>query len=122
MRSPCPGARAGGRPQRHKTLYGKEIRAFCAAILEINSRLDFKVSSRGWCYLLEENGLAKGDFDTAQKLVNDCRKSGDLPLDICAEDGKREFDHLERIDTTTPDREAKLIVDMVRSLPRRYTP
>jgi hypothetical protein len=105
-----------------QALYGQEIRAFCAAILEINSRLDFKVSSRGWCYLLEEHGLAKGDFDTAQKLINDCRKSGDLPLDICAEDGKREFDHLERLDATTPGREARVIVDMVRWLPSRYTP
>jgi hypothetical protein len=85
-------------------------------------RLDFQVSGRGWCYLLEEHGLAKGDFNAAQRLINDCRKSGLLPLDICAEDGKREFDHLERIDTTTPEREARVIVDMVRLLPRRYTP
>lgn len=39
--------------------------AFCAAIVEIDRTLEFRVSSRGWCYLLEEYGLDKGDFDTA---------------------------------------------------------
>src|SRR5262249_48605073 len=60
-----------------------------------NSRLDFKVSSRGWCYLLEEHGLRKGDFNKAQDFINDCRKSGALPLDICAEDGARESLHVD---------------------------
>ena len=46
--------------------YEEQLQAFCAAILEINSTLDFQVSSRGWCYILEEYGLNKGDFDTAQ--------------------------------------------------------
>ena len=48
--------------------------------------MDFDVGSRGWCYMLERHGLRKGDFDDAQRLINTCRKSGDLPLDICAED------------------------------------
>ena len=47
---------------------------------------------------LEEHGLGKGDFDNAEKLITACRKSGDLPLDICAEDASREAIGLETID------------------------
>ena len=74
--------------------YEANLEAFCQAIFEIQSRLDFRVSSRGWCYLLEEYGLGKGEFDTAQRVINDCRKSGLLPLDICADDGARAALHL----------------------------
>ena len=48
--------------------------------------MDFGVGARGWSYILEQHGLTKGDFDAAQALITDCRKTGDLPLDICAED------------------------------------
>ena len=63
--------------------------AFCAAILEIHSRLDFRVAAAAGATCSRSTGSRKGDFDAAQTLINDCRKSGDLPLDICAEDGKR---------------------------------
>ena len=59
--------------------------------------MDFAVGSRGWCYILEHHGLRKGDFDAAQKLITECRKSGDLPLNICAEDSSRETVGLEEI-------------------------
>jgi hypothetical protein len=59
----------------------------------------FDVSS-GWCYLMEEHGLKKGDFDEAQRLINDCRKDGRLPLDICCEDERRSPQNLEYIDST----------------------
>ena len=103
--------------------YDQELAAFCAAILAINSRLDFKVSSRGWAYILEEHGLAKGDFDRAQALVNACRKSGALPLDICADDGAREFDHLDGwLDTNSPEEEASWIIQSVGTRHQYYTP
>ena len=60
--------------------------------------MDFPVGSRGWCYILERHGLRKGDFDAAEKLITDCRKSGELPLDICAEDCSRETIGIEKID------------------------
>jgi len=44
---------------------------------------------------LEERGLGKGDFDKAQKTINDCRKSGLLPLDICSSDDTRAAIHLD---------------------------
>jgi hypothetical protein len=92
------------RPRGHQSLasaakYEEEIVAFCARILQIDSALDFKVSSRGWAYLLEGDGvITKGDFDAAQRLVNDCRKSGNLPLNICLEDDRRSGDGVENLD------------------------
>jgi hypothetical protein len=103
--------------------YDAELAAFCRAILKISSTLDFRVSSRGWAHILEEHGLAKGDFDAAQKLINACRKSGQLPLDICAEDGAREFENLDRwIFATTPRIEATHIVDSIKTRHLHYTP
>lgn len=84
-----PSAGRGRRSAEAEARQRAEIKAFCAAIEEINSSLDFRVSSRGWCYLLEEHGLGKGDFDRAQRLLNQCRKAGDLSLDVCAEDSTR---------------------------------
>jgi hypothetical protein len=52
--------------------------------------MDFAVGSRGWAYILERHGLRKGDFDAAEAKITEFRKSGDLPLDICAEDASRE--------------------------------
>jgi len=89
-------ARGNGRPTQAKDeKYQAEVDDFCAEILKIQSSLDFAVSSRGWCYLLEEHGLGKGDFDKAQDLINKCRKDGRLPLDICAEDEARQAIHTE---------------------------
>jgi hypothetical protein len=102
--------------------YAAEVKAFCAALLEFRSGLEFAPSARGWCYTLEEDGLSKDDFDAGEKLINDCRKSGDLPLDICGEDDKRGFESLESLDLPDIESEAQSIVETVRWLPGQYTP
>jgi len=103
--------------------YTKELEAFCEDIRQINSTLDFRVSSRGWCYILEDRiGLAKGDFDSAQELINDCRKSGLLPLDICAQDGSRAADGIEVLDRLAPRQEAEAWIETLKSAHQRYTP
>lgn len=83
--------------------YQEQRKAFCEAIVEIDRSLDFKIGARGWCYMLEEHGLTKGDFDLAERLISECRKSGELPLNICADDGARSFANLEHLDTATPE-------------------
>ena len=102
--------------------YDERLQEFCGAILQIQSTLDFKVSSRGWCYILEEYGLLKGDFDKAQGLLVECRKKGYLPLDIVIEDGARSFENLEDIDDTTPEEEAADIIDGLQWRHLQYTP
>lgn len=69
--------------------YEKRLEGFANKILEIEARRSKRVkySSRGWCYLLEGLGLIhKGEFSSAQKAINDCRKICLLPIDFVAED------------------------------------
>ena len=99
-----PWRPSGRQTPQNKARYEASMRAFCDLILEVNRQSDIEVSSRGWGYLLEEHGLRKGDFDAAQLLINDCRKNGLLPLDICVEDSKRLADNLEGVD---PESSAK---------------
>jgi hypothetical protein len=103
--------------------YTAELQAFCDEILKIKSSLDFAVSSRGWCYILEERiGLGKGDFDQAQDLINDCRKFGLLPINICATDSARAALHIESIDDGSPDEEAADWFATLEEAHNRYTP
>jgi hypothetical protein len=80
------------------------------------------VSARGWCYILEEHGLAKGDFDKAEAVINDARKSGELPINICAEDESRQSTEPEDIDDETPDEFADARVNYLQSAHENYTP
>jgi hypothetical protein len=59
-----------GRPTPVKErAYQTALVAWCATFEEIKATLDFDVSSRGWCYLLEGRaGLFKGDFDACLAL------------------------------------------------------
>jgi hypothetical protein len=105
-----------------KAAYRDKVAAFCATILEVRSRLDFNVGSRGWAYILEgERLINKNEIDAAQGLINDCRKSGDLPLDICAGDSKRAAANLERIHAD-PEDQAAAIFDYVQTAEEQYTP
>jgi hypothetical protein len=84
-----PQRRRGRQSAEAEADYREHRGRFCTLILQINSTMDFDVGSRGWCYILEQHDLNKGDFDAAEKLISDCRKTGNLPLDICAEDDSR---------------------------------
>lgn len=110
---PSPSARAA---------YDQDLREFRDLILEIKSTLDFQVSSRGWCYILEEHGLSKGEFDQAQALIAECRRQRLLPMEIVAEDGARAFDNLERLDTDDAADFAEAIVGSIRYQHQYYTP
>jgi hypothetical protein len=117
-----------GRPtQEAKAKYETALDRWCAAIMRMYEERakdadNFDVSSRGWCYLLEEYGLHKADFDTAQKLINACRKNGRLPLDVCCEDERRAADNLEDLDDPDPEAEATTIVNYVNEAEAFYLP
>src|SRR5262249_39392400 len=92
-----------GRPSSSAlAAYDAELQRFCGLIHEINSRLDFRISSRGWCYQLEDHGLDKGQFDDAQDLIAECRRRRLLPMGLVAEDDARSFENLEVIDELAP--------------------
>ncbi len=73
--------------------------------------LDFRVGSRGWCYLLEDYGLQKNDFDKAQDLITEIRKRGHLPLDFIAEDESRVAEGVEHLDNPDSCRYADTLMD-----------
>ncbi|MGD0495551.1 MAG: hypothetical protein ABSB28_05870 [Candidatus Bathyarchaeia archaeon] len=69
--------------------YELRLKDFADEIKAIDSQRTnpVKYSSRGWCYLLEGLGkIHKGEFDSCQKAINDCRKTGLLPVDFVRED------------------------------------
>ncbi len=67
-------------------------------LIEFDEKQPYKISARGWCYLLENmNIIDKSQFDKIQKKINDSRKTGILPLDFTAEDKSRAFSFVEPI-------------------------
>jgi hypothetical protein len=117
-----PKRRRGNQSWEDDEAYREGVDKFCKLIQQINATLDFKVGSRGWCYLLEQHDLHKGDFDKAENLITECRKSGDLPLDICAEDISRTT-AVEEVDALgVPDKVESLIDHLRNHEHEKYLP
>ena len=117
--------RASGRQSAEAIkCYQEKLKAFCAELQQVASGLEFKVSSRGWGYILEGRGLiTKVDLDKAEKLINDCRKSGHLPLDFCREDDGRQTVNLEEITDEDTEEFAQNWVDyLVGRAHEQFTP
>ena len=79
----------GARTAAKSSAREKAYRTFADQLQTLHSTLAFKVSSRGWCYILEDHGLTKDQFDLAENRINTCRKEGWLPLDFTADDSAR---------------------------------
>ena len=60
-----PKRKKGKQSTVAQAVYEIEMLAFFEAIKKIAATLPFKVSSRGWCYILEDHGLTKGSFKSA---------------------------------------------------------
>ena len=106
-----------------KEKYELDVLEFCRHITELASRLDFRVSARGWGYLLEGDGyIDKDDIDAAEQLVNRCRKDGSLPINICSDDSKRATENLEELDDSDPEERAQEVIDYVNAAEEYYTP
>jgi hypothetical protein len=69
-----------------------KLREFAQELQNISQRIGFNVSSRGWCYLLEQARMInKDEFDKVENLINTCRRKGFLPVDFVAEEDARAF-------------------------------
>jgi len=87
---------------------------FAETILEIQEKVDFKISSRGWCYQLEGfNIVSKDQFNRVQKLINECRKKGLLPIDFVAEEQSRKFSNIHKPEDSTIQEEIASWINMV---------
>jgi len=72
-------------------------------LIEIQQQIDFKLSARGWCYMLEGLGVInKGQFDQVESAINKCRKDALLPIDFVVEDEGRSFSNVEIPEDDSP--------------------
>lgn len=79
-----------------KRFTDKKLREFADLVNNMSSKIGFKVSSRGWCYLMEQAGfINKSQFDKVDFSINRCRKEGLLPVDFVAEEDSRSFKNVE---------------------------
>ncbi len=97
---------------------------FAQELVNIQSQIDFKVSSRGWCYQLEQFGLiTKAGFDRVENLINhDCRAKGYLPIDFVAEEESRKFSGVEVPVLDSPAEFMKRFLEETLECERYYTP
>lgn len=118
-----PRRKRGRQTSEDDAAYDADLERFALKIQRIASRLDFRPSSRGYGYILENEGaITKGDFAACQTLINDCRKRGVLPLDICCEDARRQFHGIENIDEKTPEEFAQFHLGQLLHVPQSYLP
>jgi hypothetical protein len=74
-----------------------KLREFAQGLQIISQRIGFNVSSRGWCYLLEQARMIdKNGFDKVENLINTCRRKGFLPVDFVAEEDARAFSGISK--------------------------
>jgi len=80
--------KSGGHSKEAGELHLHSLRYFSDDMKEIQSRLDFRMGARGWCYALEPYGLPKDEFNRTQELIKECRLLGFLqPGFILEEEG-----------------------------------
>jgi hypothetical protein len=73
-----------------------QLQEFADELETMSRQIGFKVSSRGWGYLLENARIINKDqFDKVESLINRCRREGLLPVDFVAEEDARAFRGVE---------------------------
>ena len=78
----------GGQKKGAEEKYINQLQMLAEDMKEAQREIDFSMSARGWCYIMEQFGLEKGDFETGQLWINQCRLYGLLePGFILEEEG-----------------------------------
>jgi len=98
---------------------------FAKALMSIQEQIEHvipAISARGWCYYLEgELLVTKAQFDLVEKLVNDCREKGYLPIDFTAEEEARKFSGVETPETLSPIQYMKQFLEATLQCENWYT-
>ena len=82
----------GGQKKGAKEEYIDSLRVFAEDIKEAQRGIDFQMSARGWCYIMEQFGLEKSDFERGQIWINECRLYGFLEAGFILEDESHEVE------------------------------
>jgi len=106
-----------GRPSKAwQANHSAELSDFADKIKRIGAEIGNKVSSRGWCYLLEGMRLINKDqFDIAEDVINECRYKGVIPMDFVASDQSRSFSYVENLNPRSVDPK-EYLARQIRSL------
>lgn len=90
-----------------------KLEQFADLLKSMSKTIGFKVSSRGWCYMMEQkNFITKNQFDKVDLAINKLRKEGLIPVDFVAEEDARAFKGVEIPNTETDEPE---IFDVLKS-------
>jgi hypothetical protein len=107
----------------NKKFTKRTLQEFADLLIEMNETIGFKVSSRGWCYLMEQAGhINKSQFDKVGDAVNRCRVEGLIPVDFVAEEDARAFAGVENPDNDSMLTLLQRRLDYVIDGWRFYTP
>ncbi len=102
---------------------GIDLKQFASYIEKMQDEIGFKVSSRGWAYLLEGRRLInKNQFDRVTELINRCRRQGLLPINFVAEESSRQFQNVEIPDEVGIVKKFGQYLKIASNAPNLYTP
>ncbi len=94
-----PKRKSGRQPIEVKKQYDIDCKIFASELQEIQDGIGFKISARGWGYYLEgDNLINKSEFNVIEKLINNFRKEGLLPIDFTSKDKARAVNGLQSKD------------------------
>jgi hypothetical protein len=110
-----------------KNFTKKKLIEFADILVAMRQKIGFKVSSRGWCYLMEQAGyINKNQFNKVDDAINRARKEGFLPVDFVAEEKARMFSGIEIPNIYTDKPEVRNVLEwMLRDVidgDKYYTP
>ncbi len=107
----------------NKKMYRKERLELVEMLKDLQTQVGFPVSSRGWCYLMEQAGyINKSQFDKVEDKINLCRKEGILPVEFVAEEDARAFAGVEKPSgETIKELLARMLDDVLHGY-RHYSP
>ena len=111
-----------GRPTAKQASHREEFKSALVKIMLAGFEQGTRWTTRGWCYVLEECGLGKNDFDAAENMIVELRKAGVIPLDCVLEDQAREWSGFEYVDEGDPEKEAERILESLSLNIRWYQP
>lgn len=106
-----------------KRLSENRLPLFVEVLEDLQHRIGFKVSSRGWCYLMEQAGhINKSQFDKVEDAINRSRKLGLLPVDFVAEETARAFSGIVKPSSGTEADTLKWMLSDVLEGEKYYIP
>jgi hypothetical protein len=106
-----------------KTFTQSRREEFARILLDLQHKIGFKISSRGWCYIMENaRYINKNQFNKVEAAINNCRRDGYLPVDFVAEEDARAFSGVESKSKGTVKDTLKWMLSDVLNGSHYYTP